>query len=349
MTILITGGAGFIGSNTLIYLFEKYPDYKFTVLDALTYAGDLRSIPKNILSSPRFFFVYGDVRNAKVVDHFVEKSEVIIHFAAETHVSRSIYDDANFFETDVIGTQRVSTAVLNNKNKIRRFIHISTSEVYGTAITDSMDENHPLIPQSPYAAAKAGADRLVNAYYITYKIPSVIVRPFNMYGPRQHLEKVVPRFITSKILGEKLTIHGTGESKRDYTYVTDLARALDLIIHAPKEKVEGEIFNVGASHDISIKEIAEHVIAYMDGSDKQNQVEFSPFTVLMSDRPGQVFRHTANTNKIKSILGWEPHVSFEDGLRETIEWYKANREWWDNKLWLRHVPIETAEGKIEYH
>ncbi|MBI4094206.1 MAG: GDP-mannose 4,6-dehydratase [Candidatus Liptonbacteria bacterium] len=347
-TVLITGGAGFIGSNTLLYLYHRYPHTKFVVLDALTYAGDIRNIPEELQESPRFRFVYGDVRNAKVVDKLVSDSNFVIHFAAETHVARSIYDDVNFFETDVIGTQRVANAVLTHRGNVERFIHISTSEVYGTALKEKIDEEHLLVPQSPYAAAKAGADRLVQAYYITYKIPAVIVRPFNIYGPRQHLEKLIPRFVTSCLLGEPLTVHGTGESSRDFTYVKDLARALEAILLAPKEKVEGEIFNVGQGKHYMIRSIAEMVIDEMNSEHKE-KISYSPYALNIGDRPGQVFRHTADAGKIDRTLGWRPQVDFKDGIKKVVAWYAENRDWWRHKLWMRHVPIETEEGKIEYH
>lgn len=340
-TILLTGAAGFIGSNLLIYLFDKYPNYNFLVLDTLTYAGDIKNIPERIQTSGRFEFWYGDVRDSKLVDLLMAKANYVIHLAAETHVTRSIYDNLRFFETDVLGTQVVANAVLQNKNKVERFIHISTSEVYGTAVSPTMDEDHPLNPCSPYAAAKAGADRLVYSYVITYGIPAVIVRPFNIFGPHQHLEKAIPRFITSCLLGDDLTIHGDGESKRDFTYVTDLASALDLLIHAPLEKVKGEVFNVGSGTDHTIKSIAEKIYNLMDhGSGKM---------VFIGNRPGQVFRHTADFSKIKKLLGWERKVNFDDGLTKTIEWFKDNPELWKPKMWMRQVPIITASGKLEMH
>jgi len=348
-TILITGGAGFIGSNTLKFLFKKYPHYKYIVLDALTYAGDIRNIPDYIKNSKNFKFWYGDVRNAKLVEYLVSQADNIIHFAAETHVPRSIHDDAAFFETDVLGTQRVANAVLRNREKIKRFIHISTSEVYGTALSRKMDENHPLNPASPYAAAKAGADRLVYSYIKTYGIPAIIIRPFNIYGPNQHLEKVIPRFITSCIFKESLTIHGSGNSKRDFTYVEDLARAIDLIIHAPDSKVRGEVFNVGSGKDHSVKEIADLIIRLMDNTDGKQKTEFRHSVMNIGDRPGQVFRHTADASKIKKILNWKPKVDFKEGLAKTVDWYLKNENWWKDKIWMRHVPIETEKGKTEMH
>lgn len=345
-TIFITGGAGFIGSNTVEYLFNKYPNYKLIILDLLTYAGDIKNIPENIRKSDRFRLVYGDVRNAKLVERLVEEADIVVHFAAETHVPRSIFDDTVFFETDVIGTQRVANAVLHNQKRVERFIHISTSEVYGTALKEKMDELHPLNPQSPYAAAKTGADRLVYSYITTYKIPAVIIRPFNIFGPRQHLEKLIPRFITSCYFDEPLTVHGTGESRRDFTHVQDLIAALDLAIHAPKNKVEGETFNVGSGISRSINEIAVFLYKIMKRS---NRKRHSDFALNIGDRPGQVFRHTADASKIQNVLGWKPKVDFEYGIRQSVNWYLENKQWWLDKMWMRHVPIETKKGKIEFH
>lgn len=348
-TVFITGGAGFIGSNTLVYLFDKYPTYNFIVLDILTYASDIRNIPDRIKKSKNFVFWYGDVRSERLVERLVAQSDIVIHFAAETHVSRSIFDSDAFLETDIIGTQRVVNAVLRNKKRVKRFIHISTSEVYGTALGKKMDENHQLNPQSPYAASKVGADRLVYSYIATYKIPAVIIRPFNMYGPQQHLEKVIPRFITSSILGEPLTIHGTGDSSRDFTYVDDLARAIDMIMHAQTKKVEGEVFNVGQSENYSIRSIADTVMKMKKGYHAKKKIKHTSYAINVGDRPGQVFRHTADTSKIYKTLGWKPIIPFDVGLKKTFDWYEKNREWWKDKVWMRCVPIETETGKIELH
>ncbi|MEK7567333.1 MAG: GDP-mannose 4,6-dehydratase [Patescibacteria group bacterium] len=348
-TILITGGAGFIGSNIVEYLFDKYPAYNFIVLDALTYAGDIKNIPERIHKAKNFRFVYGDVRNAKIVQHLVSKVTDIIHFAAETHVARSIYDDARFFETDVLGTLEIANAVLVNRSNISLFIHISTSEVYGTAKSRLMDESHPLNPASPYAGAKTGADRLVSSYYLTHRIPAVILRIFNQFGPRQHLEKLIPRFITNIISGELLTIHGTGNSMRDFTYVSDLARGIDLVLHAPKEKVVGEVFNLGNGQSFSINEVAQKIIKLMKRNHKLSKLKFSHSALNIGDRPGQVFRHTASYDKIKKVLGWKPRVKFDNGLEKTIDWYLDNQLWWRDKKWMRHVEIETEAGKFEKH
>lgn len=339
--ILITGAAGFIGSNLLEYLFLKHKDWKFTVLDALTYAGNLKNFPPEIKDSPRFRFVYGDITNPNIVDGVVSESNIIIHCAAETHVTRSIHENRKFFETDVLGTQAVANAVYHHKNNVERFIHISTCEVYGQAKTLKMDENHPLSPHSPYAAAKAGADRLVYSYFVTYKIPAIILRPFNIYGPRQHLEKAIPRFITSAILNEPLTVHGSGNPERDYMHVNDLSAAIDLLIHAPIKKVQGEVFNVGSGHAISILDIAKLIAKYTEIP--KSQIRF------VKDRPGQVSTFACNYNKFKKLFGWMPKKDFIQGLKETIEWYKNNKDVWREQTWLRSVPITLPDGTIEMH
>lgn len=339
--IFITGAAGFIGSNVLEYLFLKYRDYNFIVLDALTYAGNLKNFPPEIKNSPRFKFIYGDITNTEIVNNIVSKSDIIIHFAAETHVTRSIYDNVNFFQTDVLGTQAIANAVYNHKNRIDRFIHISTCEVYGAGLTKKMNENHPLNPHSPYAAAKAGADRLVYSYYVTYKIPAIILRPFNIYGPRQHLEKAIPRFVTSAILNEPLTIHGQGVSERDYMHVSDVATAIDLLMHAPIAKIQGEVFNIGSGKSISISNVVENIKKLMNIP--KSQIHF------IKDRPGQVSTFACNYGKIKKLLGWSPKKKFLEGLAETIEWYKNNKNVWEQQTWLRSVPITLPDGTIEFH
>ena len=347
MKYLVTGGAGFIGANFVHYLLKKYPDCEVVNLDKLTYAGNLDN-HREIENDPRYTFVKGDIADAKLVNSLFEAGlDYVVNFAAETHVARSIFDDAIFFETDVIGTQRIANAVLQNKKKIKKFVHISTSEVYGTASAPKMSEKHPLNPMSPYAAAKVGADRLVYSYVQTYNIPAVIIRPFNMYGPQQHLEKLVPRFVTSCILGEPFTIHGSGKSSRDFTYVEDLAMAVDLVMHAPAKKVDGEVFNVGSEKSHSVKEIADIIMKIM--SSGKGKLKYRSSVMNIGDRPGQVFRHTADTSKIRKILGWKPMVHLEDGLKKTIDWYVNNKEWWKDKLWMRCVPIETEKGKTEMH
>lgn len=342
-TILITGGAGFIGSAFTHHIYNTYPDYKIIVVDALTYAGTVENLPVQSweLQDDRFTFWYGNVLNGELMDTLVSQSDMVVHFAAESHVTRSIYDNSLFFQTDVLGTQIVANAVCKYRDKVERFVHISTSEVYGTAETTAMDEDHPLNPLSPYAAAKCGADRLVYSYFATYQIPAVIVRPFNNYGPRQHLEKVIPRFVTSVILGEQLRVHGNGQSARDFIFVEDTCRAVDAILHAPAEKVVGEVFNVGSSVDRSILSLAEDIT--------QRMCAGKECYIHVGDRPGQVMRHTADAAKIERVLGFKPQVDWETGLARTIEWYVNNEEWWRKQLWMREIPIVAASGKRELH
>jgi dTDP-glucose 4,6-dehydratase len=341
--ILVTGGAGFIGSNFVRHLFNKYPDYKITVLDALTYAGSVNHLPVdlNTEENERIRFWYGNVRNAELVDTLVSQSDVVVHFAAETHVTRSIYDNFLFFETDVLGTQTVANAALKYRENIEKFIHISTSEVYGTARAAKMNEDHPLMPMSPYASAKAGADRLVYSYWATYELPVAIIRPFNNYGPRQHLEKAVSRFITSAILNEPIRVHGDGSAARDYVYVDDTCEAIDLILHANNKKTSGDAFNVSSGADRSILSIAQDIVRIM-GKNKS-------LITFVGERPGQVFRHTGDFSKINRTVGWKPNLSWEEGLEKTIQWYYENRKWWEQQLWMRAVPIITKSGKRELH
>jgi len=340
--ILVTGGAGFIGSNFCKQVLEAYPDCHVTVLDCLTYAGNADALEAEHLdkNADRVRFWYGNVRNADLVGMLVGQADIVVHFAAETHVTRSIFDNALFYETDVLGTQTIANAVTKAKN-VQLMIHISTSEVYGTAAASLMDENHPLNPQSPYASAKCGADRLVYSYWATYGTPCVIIRPFNVFGPRQHLEKLIPRFITSVILGEPLNIHGDGSAARDFTFVTDVCRAIDHVIRAPREKVIGEVFNVASGAARSIKSIADDVRRVMGRPDAEAR--------SVTERPGQVFRHTGDSSKIRRDLGWEPHETWESGLQKTAKWYLGHRSWWERQMWARTVPITLLDGRVVYH
>jgi dTDP-glucose 4,6-dehydratase len=339
-TILVTGGAGFIGSNFVNYMFRRYPDCRLIVLDALTYAGDIENILPEVRKSDRFEFWYGDINNLDLVSDLVGRSDVVAHFAAETHVARSLYSHRVFFVTDVLGTQSVTNAVLKHCDRIERFVHISTSEVYGTAAYEPMDENHPLNPTSPYAAAKAGADRLVYSYIVAHDIPCVIIRPFNNYGSRQHLEKVIPRFITSCILGEPLTIHGDGSAARDWVYAEDTARAIDLAIHAPAGKVVGEVFNIGTGRAMNVLAIARKISAEFGIEERFDYI---------SERFGQVQKHISSTAKAEEVLGFKAAVAFEEGLRRAIAWYKENRSQWEKQMMMRKVPVKDKNGAVIWY
>ena len=336
--VLITGGAGFIGSNLVDYLFNKYSDYKVIVLDALTYAGRLDSISNEIKSSPRFEFWHGNVCNSELVNALVAKADIVAHLAAESHVARSIFDNKIFFETDVLGTQTVANAVLKHYDTVERFIHISSSEVYGTASEIPMTEGHPLNPATPYASAKASADRLVYSYWMTYDIPAVILRPFNNYGPNQHLEKVIPRFITRSLRGKPLTIHGTGASTRDWLYVGDCCAAIDRVMHVDLERIKGQAINIGTGREIDILSIAKRIQERYE-----SRIEF------VAERPGQVARHLASTEKAQELLDWRSETSFDEALDRTIAWYATNEDWWKEQIWMETVQIRTKTGEIEYH
>lgn len=341
-TVLLTGAAGFIGSNFLKYMFDKYPTYQFIVIDALTYAGSLDKIPEYIKNSPRFEFIHDTITNDRAVDYAMSKSNLVVHFAAETHVTRSIQDDALFFYTDVMGTRMLMSKVVKYAKNIERFIHISTSEVYGTAEYIPMDENHPLNPCSPYAAAKVGADRLVYSYFRTFNVPAVIIRPFNNYGPAQHLEKLIPRLITLAIQGKPLTIHGNGTQKRDWIHTSDTARAVDAALHTSHfDKIKHQVINVGSGKATSVLEIANIILK--EFGLPSSQLEF------VIDRPGQVDVHLSSTDKAKDLLNWSAKVSLEDGIRETIEWYKNNEKIWKEMEKDALVPITTPDGEIILH
>lgn len=325
--ILVTGGAGFIGSNFINYLHRNYPEYNILLLDALTYAGNLDSIQGGIKQNGHFKFYHGNVTHPDIVNSLVAKSDIVVHFAAESHVTRSIYDNSLFFETDVIGTQVLANAIVNHP--VELFIHISSSEVYGTALHSPMDEDHPLNPMSPYAAAKAGADRLVYSYMQTYDFPAVIVRPFNNYGPCQHLEKAIPNFIVSALQDQSLTLHGSGESSRDWIYVEDTCRALCKIMHADREKVVGETINLGTGVDTSVNAIAKKILNLLDLP--ESLIEY------VTDRPGQVSKHISSQEKAKRLLNFETTVSLDEGLKRTVEFYTRNREWWNKFLWMKEL------------
>ncbi len=340
--IFITGGAGFIGSNFINYMFEKYPDYNFIILDALTYAANLNNIQEHIRNSDRFKFVHGSITNVPLVDQLMSQADFVVHFAAESHVARSIADDYVFFDTDVMGTRSMMAALVKHRKKVQRFIHISTSEVFGTAEEFHMTEDHPINPRTPYAAAKAGADRLVYAYWCTYDVPAVIVRPFNNYGPNQHVEKLIPRFIAQAIQGLPLSIHGNGEQKRDWVHTRDIARALDTILHTEQfEKIKNQVINLGSGVPVSVNEIADIILTHFNLPET-----YKKFT---KDRPGQVMLHIASTQKALELLGWEPKIKLHDGIKEVIQWYIDNPEHWTNNLKDCTVRLTVSDKEIEQY
>jgi dTDP-glucose 4,6-dehydratase len=299
------------------YLLRATP-YEVVSLDALTYAGNLENLA-DVMSHERLSFVHGDIRDAELVAEIVAECDVIVNAAAESHVEKSIAEGArDFVTTNVEGTQILLDAI--REAPVERFVLISSSEVYGTALAAPMDEGHPLNPRSPYAATKAGADRLAYSYFVTYGLPVVILRPFNNYGPRQHPEKVIPRFITSALLDEPLTVHGDGHASRDWLFVDDDAEAIEAAIEADVDDVAGEVVNVATGLDISVSEIADLVLERLGKPEA--------LKTFVEERPGQVDRHIGSTDKARRLLGWAAGTSFEEGLGRTVEWYRDNEAWW---------------------
>lgn len=316
-TILITGGAGFIGSNFIHYWLEQYPEDKIVNLDALTYAGNLENL-KDVETQPNYKFVHGNITDAKLVDKLTKDVDKIIHFAAETHVDRSILNPSVFVETNLIGTQVLLNAALNNR--VKHFHHISTDEVFGSLeLNDEtqFSESTPYDPRSPYSASKAGADHLVRAYGETYGLPFTITNCSNNYGPFIHPEKFIPMSITQLIEGKKILVYGTGLQVRDWLYVRDHCRAIDLVVH--EAKPSSTYLVGGLTDDISNLEIAEMIGKLMKANDP---IEF------VQDRPGHDQRYSVDWTKINHDLGWKPSVSIEEGLEITVEWFKTHQDWW---------------------
>jgi dTDP-glucose 4,6-dehydratase len=315
--VLVTGGAGFISSAFIRHLLHATP-YEVVSLDALTYAGNLENLA-DIRSHERLSFVQGDIRNEALVRSVVEQVDVIVNAAAESHVEKSIREGAlEFVATNVEGTRVLLDAI--REVPVDRFILISSSEVYGTAEKVPMDEEHPLNPRSPYAATKAGADRLAYAYHATYDLPIVIVRPFNNYGARQHPEKVIPRFVLQALADEPLTVHGDGTASRDWLFVVDDAEAIEAVIEADLDSVAGEVINVATGEDVSVSRIADLVLGVLGKP--------STLKEFVEERPGQVRRHVGSTEKAERLLGWRARTPLEEGLARTVAWYRENEAWW---------------------
>jgi dTDP-glucose 4,6-dehydratase len=315
--ILVTGGAGFISSAFVRHLLRATP-HEVVSLDALTYAGNLENL-SDIRSHERLSFVPGDIRDEALVRSVVASVDVIVNAAAESHVEKSIVEGASeFVATNVEGTRVLLDAI--REVPVERFILISSSEVYGTAETEPMDETHPLNPRSPYAATKAGADRLAYSYHATYELPIVIVRPFNNYGPRQHPEKVIPRFILQALHDEPLTLHGDGRASRDWLYVEDDAEAIEAAIDADLNSIAGEVINLATGVDVTVDRIAELVLELLEKP--------ASLKAHVEERPGQVRRHLGSTDKAERLLGWRARTSLEAGLERTVQWYRENEAWW---------------------
>ncbi|CAM4215259.1 dTDP-glucose 4,6-dehydratase [Geobacillus stearothermophilus] len=319
MNLLVTGGAGFIGSNFVRYMLEKYPNYKVVNYDLLTYAGNLENL-KDVENHPNYTFVKGDINNRELVDYLVKTHEidVIVNFAAESHVDRSITDPDIFVKTNVLGTQALLDVA--KANHIKKYVQISTDEVYGTlGETGYFTEETPLAPNSPYSASKAGGDLLVRAYHETYGLNVNITRCSNNYGPYHFPEKLIPLMITNALEGKELPIYGDGQNIRDWLHVKDHCAAIDLVIHKGRP---GEVYNIGGHNERTNNEIV-HLIVEKLGVSKD-------LIKYVADRPGHDRRYAIDPTKIMTELGWKPQYTFEKGIAETIQWYIDNQEWWKN-------------------
>ncbi|MEA2064904.1 MAG: dTDP-glucose 4,6-dehydratase [Patescibacteria group bacterium] len=316
MKILVTGGAGFIGSNFIRYWMKKYPYDKIVNLDALTYAGNLENL-KEVENNPNYEFIKGDICDTDLVNGLVKNVNLIVHFAAESHVDRSIANSKDFIKTNIEGTRILLDAAKNNGNI--RFHHISTDEVFGSlGFSDSpFNEKNIYDPRSPYSASKAAADHLVRAYFHTHKLPITISNCSNNYGPYQFPEKLIPLFITNLIEGKKVPVYGNGKNIRDWIFVDDHNAGVDLIIQ--KGEI-GETYCLGGGNELSNLKITKKILEMMDF--KEDMIEH------IKDRKGHDLRYAIDYSKIKNELGWEPKVDFNEGLRMTIDWYKNNPDWW---------------------
>lgn len=307
MRLLVTGGAGFIGSHFIRHILGRYPEYRVVNLDKLTYAGNLDNVAE-VAHHPNYFFAKGTIADPKLVNHLAAETDAIVNFAAETHVDRSIKDATPFLTTNILGTQVLMEAALRHKHS--RFFHISTDEVYGDSLHDRFTESSPLRPNSPYAASKAAAEHLVAAYRRTYGLQTLVTRCSNNYGPNQYPEKLVPFFVKKLMAGEKVPVYKDGLNLRDWLHVTDHCRAIDLVLH--KGKV-GEVYNIGAHNEHTNLEITQRILSILGLS--EDRIEF------VKDRPGHDVRYPIDATKIMTELGWKPTVDFDIGFRDTVEWY----------------------------
>lgn len=327
MKLLVTGGAGFIGSCFIRYMLNKYPDYKILNLDALTYAGNLENLD-DVKDNPNYDFVKGNICNTELISMIMDNVDVVVNFAAESHVDRSIRGPEIFVETNIKGTLNLLQCA--KQSNVQRYIQISTDEVYGSlGKTGYFTEDTPLSPNSPYSASKAGADLLVRSYYETYGMPVIITRCSNNYGPYQYPEKLIPLFIAQLLKGEKVPVYGDGLNVRDWLYVYDHCSAIDTVLHNGKV---GEVYNIGGNNEKSNLEITRLILKALDKSEDYIQ--------YVKDRLGHDKRYAICSDKIQTELGWHPSVTFEEGLNHTIDWYLHNQDWLGN--------METKKEYFDY-
>ena len=315
MKLLVAGGAGFIGSNFVRHIIKKYSNYSVINLDLLTYAGNLENLD-DIKNFPNYKFLKGNIADEKLVNEITINVDAVVNFAAESHVDRSIEGPSVFIKTNVLGTQVLLEAA--KKNKVKRFMQISTDEVYGTlGETGCFSENSPIQPNSPYSASKAGADLIVRSYFKTYGFPCIITRCSNNYGPNQFPEKFIPLLITNAFEGKELPIYGDGLNVRDWIHVKDHGEAIDVVLHKGKD---GEVYNIGGNCEKKNIDIAKLIL------NKTGKGE--SLIKFVKDRLGHDRRYAIDSTKIKNELGWSPKYDFGNGISDTINWYKENRNWW---------------------
>lgn len=312
--VLVTGGAGFIGSNFVRYAIGAHDDWTVTTLDKLTYAGRLENL-ESVANHPRHRFVKGDISDPAVAGPLVADADVVVNFAAETHVDRSIKNAGEFITTDVYGTFVLLEAARENKH-LRRFVQISTDEVYGSVPVGSSRETDELKPRNPYSASKAGADRLAYSYWATYHVPVVITRASNNYGPNQFPEKIIPLFITNLIDDIPVPLYGDGQNERDWLHVEDHCRGVDMLI---ERGIAGEVYNIGGGNQVKNVDLTHRILELVG----------KPTSLIkpVADRPGHDRRYSLSTEKLES-LGWAPLENFEQGLARTVQWYRENEAWW---------------------
>jgi len=315
MKLFVTGGMGFIGSNFIRYILDKYPKYEIVNIDSLTYAANPDTL-KDLEDNPRYKHIAADITEELVMNAYMEDCDAVVHFAAESHVDNSIKGSKDFIKTNITGTH----VLLECARKLGiRFHHVSTDEVYGhLGKTGKFKETTPYNPRSPYSASKASSDHLVRAYYHTYGLPITITNCSNNYGAYQHIEKLIPKFITNLIKGDEVTVYGKGQNIRDWIHVLDHCRAIDLVLH--KGKI-GETYLVGGDCELNNMEITMEILNEMGMGEEM--IHF------VEDRAGHDFRYAIDHSKITNELGWKPEYDFKGGLKSTIDWYKENRHWWD--------------------
>jgi dTDP-glucose 4,6-dehydratase len=312
--VLVTGGAGFIGCNFVRFALSTHDDWRVTTLDKLTYAGRRENL-HDVMDDPRHVFVHGDILDAQVSAPLVERAHIVVHFAAETHVDRSILSGREFIRTDVEGSYVLLEAARHARH-LRRFVQISTDEVYGSVASGASTEADELRPRNPYAASKAGADRLAYSYWATHDLPVIITRASNNYGPYQFPEKIIPLFTTNAIDGIPLPLYGDGRNVRDWLHVTDHCSALDLLI---EQGENGQVYNVGGGNEVTNAELTGRILSRLG----------KPTSLIrfVADRPGHDRRYSLDTTRLRR-LGWAPQVPFDEGLREAVDWYARNEWWW---------------------